>query len=157
MAKKGKSQDQKGPASINNRKAGFEYELLERWEAGLALVGSEVKSLYLGRASMVDAYVRIVNEEAWLYSFDIEPYVFSTAWRPERRRDRKLLLHKAEIRLIQRRSEEKGLALIPTRVYFKGRKAKVEIALARGKKMYDKRESLKEKDQDRARQRGYEE
>ncbi len=157
MAKKGKTQDQKGPASISNRKAGFEYELLERWEAGLALVGSEVKSLYLGRASMVDAYVRIVNDEAWLYSFDIEPYVFSTAWRPERRRDRKLLLHKAEIRLIQRRSEEKGLALVPTRVYFKGRKAKVEIALARGKKLYDKRESLKEKDQDRARQRGYDE
>ena len=157
MAKKGKVQDHKGPATINNRKAGFEYELLERWEAGLALVGSEVKSLYLGRASMVDAYVRIVNDEAWLYSFDIEPYTFSTAWRPERRRDRKLLLHKAEIRQIQRRSEEKGLALVPTKVYFKGRKAKVEIALARGKKMYDKRESLKEKDQDRARQRGYDE
>lgn len=123
----------------------------------MVLVGSEVKSLYLGRASMVDAYVRIVDGEAWLYSFDIEPYVFSTSWKPERRRDRKLLLNKSELRLIQRKTEEKGLALVPTKVYFKARKAKVEIALARGKKTYDKRESLKEKDQARARARGIEE
>jgi SsrA-binding protein len=157
MAKKGGHQEVKGPATISNRKAGHEYELLERWEAGLVLVGSEVKSLYLGRASMVDAYVRISAGEAWLYSFDIEPYVFSTTWKPERRRDRKLLLNKSELRLIQRKTEEKGLALVPTKVYFKGRKAKVEIALARGKKTYDKRESLKEKDQARARARGIEE
>jgi len=157
MAKKGGKSEPKGPATISNRKAGHEYELLERWEAGLALVGSEVKSLYLGRASMVDAYVKIVDGEAWLYSFDIEPYLYTSAWKPERRRDRKLLLHKSEIRLIQRRSEEKGLALVPTKIYFKGRKAKVEIALARGKKTYDKRESLKEKDQARARARGFEE
>ncbi len=154
MAKKGKDAGPKGPATIQNRKASFDYHFEETHEAGIVLQGSEVKSLFLGRASLTDAYCRVVNGELWLFSFDIEPYAFTTSYRPERRRDRKLLMHKKEIEQLRRKSEEKGLALVPFKVYFKEGKAKVAVALARGKKMYDKRESIKEKDERRSRARG---
>jgi SsrA-binding protein len=155
MAKKSsKGQEKSGPATIQNKRARYEYEFLDSFEAGLVLIGSEVKSLFSGRASLVDAYVDIRDGEAWLNSLDIEPYTHASHFQHDRRRDRKLLLHKQEIRLLERKSLEKGLAIIPTRIYFKKGRAKVEINLGRGKKLYDKRDSLKQKDQMREEQRG---
>ncbi len=147
MAKKSadKKQDQ-GPATINNRKAGFDYEFIQTFEAGIALIGSEVKSIYQGRANLSDAYCQIKNGELWLISSDVEPYTHSTYFQPERRRDRKLLMHSKEITLIDRRSMEKGLTIIPTKMYFTHGKVKVQIALARGKRSYDKREALAKKE-----------
>lgn len=146
MAKNKTKDVAKGPRVIENRKARHEYELLETHEAGVALAGSEVKSVFLGRINMTDAYVRVLNGEIWLLELDIEPYEFSSHFRPERRRDRKLLMHRREIDTIQRKSQEKGLSIIPTRIYFKNGKVKVEIALGRGKKQFDKREQLKQDD-----------
>lgn len=147
MAKKNadKKQDQ-GPATIKNRKAGFDYEFLQTFEAGIVLIGSEVKSIYQGRANLTDAYCQIKNGELWLINSDVEPYTHSTYFQPERRRDRKLLLHRKEIALIDRRSSEKGLTIIPTKMYFSHGKVKVQIALARGKRSYDKREALAKKE-----------
>jgi len=147
MAKKNadKKQDQ-GPATIKNRKAGFDYEFLQTFEAGIVLIGSEVKSIYQGRANLTDAYCQIKNGELWLINSDVEPYTHSTYFQPERRRDRKLLMHRKEIALIDRRSSEKGLTIIPTKMYFAHGKVKVQIALARGKRSYDKREALAKKE-----------
>ncbi len=141
-----KSKSGNEPRSIVNRKARHEYELLDSWEAGVALVGSEVKSIWLGRVNMTDAFVRIHHGEAWLMELDIEPYEHATSYKPERRRDRKLLLHRKEIELIDRRALEKGLTIVPTRIYFKNGRVKVEICLARGKKQYDKRQQLAKDD-----------
>lgn len=141
-----KAKSSNEPRSIVNRKARHEYELLDSWEAGVVLVGSEVKSVWLGRVNMTDAFVRILNGEAWLMELDIEPYEHATAYKPERRRDRKLLLHRKEIELIQRRAHEKGLTIVPTKIYFNHGRVKVEICLARGKKQYDKREQLAKDD-----------
>lgn len=147
MAKKNadKKQDQ-GPATIKNRKAGFDYEFLQTFEAGIVLIGSEVKSIYQGRANLTDAYCQIKDGEIWLINSDVEPYTHSTYFQPERRRDRKLLMHRKEIALIDRRSSEKGLTIIPTKMYFSHGKVKVQIALARGKRSYDKREALAKKE-----------
>ena len=109
----------------------------------------ENDSLYLGRANLTDAYCAVKDGEMWLFNLDIEPYTFTTAFQPNRRRDRKLLMHKKEIEALRRKSEEKGLALIPSKIYFKSGRAKIAIAVARGKKLYDKRETIKEKDQRR--------
>ncbi len=154
MAKK-KSQTEKaqGPATINNRRARFDYEILDTYEAGISLVGSEVKSVYLGRVNLTDAYCRIVNDEMFLLEADIEQYSHSVRFIPERRRDRKLLLHRKEIDLIQRKSQEKGFALIPLKMYFKNGKVKVEIGLGRGKRQYDKRHQIAEKDTRREKER----
>ncbi len=147
MAKK-QSQNEKpqGPATIQNRRARFDYEILDTYEAGISLVGSEVKSVYLGRVNLTDAYCRVVNGEIFLLEADIEQYSHTARFIPERRRDRKLLLHRKEIDLIQRRSMEKGLALIPLKMYFKNGKVKVEIGLGRGKRQYDKRQQIADKD-----------
>jgi len=153
MAKAKAKAEQKGPATIQNRKASYEYEFLDTYEAGIVLVGSEVKSLFLGKANLTDAYCQVVGGEMWVFNLDIEPYSHTVHYGQARRRERKLLLHRKEIDLIARKSQEKGLALIPFRVYFKGGKVKVEIALARGKKQYDKRDSIKEKDQRREMER----
>lgn len=154
MSKKGRNQDRpSGPAVISNRKGRYDYEIVDTYEAGLALVGSEVKSLFLGHANLVDAYCRVINTEMWLMSLDIEPYSHSTSFVPERRRDRKLLLHRKQIDLLERKSQEKGLAIIPLKIYFKNGKAKVEIGLGRGKKQYDKREQIAKKDARRERER----
>lgn len=147
--KAGKKQEKAGPATIQNRKAFFDYEFVETFEAGVALVGSEVKSLYLGRANLVDAYCRVSDGELFLIGLDIEPYAHSSAFQHDRRRDRKLLMHRREIDALQRKMQEKGLTLIPFRVYFKGGRAKVALALARGKRQYDKRETIKERDERR--------
>ena len=146
MAKKSSSEKPVGGKSIQNRKARFDFELLDKYEAGVVLVGSEVKSIWLGRANLTDAYVDIRSDEGWLINADVEPYEHSSHYQPERRRDRKLLLHRKELDMILRRSREKGLTIVPLAIYFKNGKVKVEIALARGKREYDKRHSIAEKE-----------
>lgn len=155
-SKKDKDSGPKVPATIQNRRASHEYHFDETIEAGLVLVGSEVKSLYGGRASLSDAYCVIKNGELWLISCDIEPYKHASHFQPERRRDRKLLVHKYQITQLRKASEEKGKTLIPYKIYFSKGKAKVAIAIATGKKLYDKRQSLKEKDQRREWRKGQE-
>lgn len=150
MANKGnKIGARKVPATVTNRRARYDYELLGNYEAGIMLAGSEVKSVADGRVNMTDAYVIVRGGEVWLVSLDVEPYKFTASFVIDRRRDRKLLLHRKEIEMISRKSQEKGLAIIPLRIYFKSGKAKVEIALARGKRQFDKRTTIKEKDQRR--------
>ncbi|ARU44515.1 MAG TPA: SsrA-binding protein SmpB [Fimbriimonadaceae bacterium] len=147
MAKKsGKSREPQGPATIQNRRARYDYEILDTLETGMVLQGSEVKSLYAGRAHIADAYCRIVNGELWVYHLDIEPWTHSSAFTPDRRRDRKLLAHAREIVLLERRAQERGLSIIPLSIYFKNGKAKMLVGTARGKHNYDKRESLKDKE-----------
>ena len=146
MAKTKTKQEPKGPKTIQNRKARFEYQILDEFEAGIVLVGSEVKSLYNGRGNLTDAYCKVVDEEIFLVQLDIEPYTHTTTFQHERRRDRKLLMHKKEIQVIERKSLEKGFSIVPLEVYFNKGKVKVKIALGRGKALYDKRESLMKKD-----------
>lgn len=154
MAKGSKvGKDPTGPATIQNRKARYDYEIIDSFEAGLVLVGSEVKSLFLGRANLTDAYCRVLQNELWLVNLDIEPYDHSSHFTPERRRDRKLLMHKKEIRLLERKAQEKGLTLIPLKIYFARGKAKVEVGLGRGKRKFDKREQIAERETRREKQR----
>jgi SsrA-binding protein len=140
-----------------NRKAFHDYEIVETIEAGLVLVGTEVKSLRDGRANLKDSYARIKRGEAFLYGLHISAYTHAYYDNHDPERVRKLLLHRQEIKRLLGKTQEKGFALIPLKIYFKEGKAKVEIALARGKKAYDKRESLKRKEEtrelDRARKR----
>lgn len=130
------------PKTIVNRKARFEYELMDTWEAGVVLVGSEVKSVWGGRVNMIDAFCRVMDGEMWILELDIESYDHATAFKPERRRNRKLLLHRKEIEIIQRKATEKGFTIIPSKIYFSKGRVKIEIAVARGKKHYDKRQQL---------------
>jgi SsrA-binding protein len=148
MAKK-KAQKEAGPRQIQNRRVRYDFEILDTYEAGMALVGAEVKSIYLGRANLTDAYAQVRGSEMFLVNLDVEPYEHAHNFQPERRRDRKLLLHRKEIDLIARKSQEKGLTLVPTRLYFRNGKVKVEIALARGRKEYDKREQIAQKEERR--------
>ena len=136
-----------------NRRARHDYDLQESFEAGLALVGSEVKSLRAGRADLKDAYGLIEGGEAWLVGLHISPYQFARDGGHEPERTRKLLLHRGEIERIRGKLDQKGLTLIPTRLYFKEGKAKVEMALAKGKAQYDKRETLKRRQAEREMQR----
>jgi len=140
--KAAKKNEQPGPKTVVNRKARFDYELVQSFETGIALAGAEVKSIFKGRVNLTDAYVQVKNNELWLLNLDIEPYENATNFQPERRRDRKLLAHRKEISLIDRRSQEKGLTIVPTKIYFKNGKVKVEIALARGKRQYDRRQQI---------------
>ena len=128
-----------------NRKARYEYIIEESYEAGLVLSGSEVKSLRDGKANLKDSYGRILKGEAFLLNAHISPYPAANQFNHEPNRTRKLLLHKNEIRRLTGRVKERGLTLIPLKLYFKDGKAKVELGLARGKKLYDKRESLRRK------------
>jgi SsrA-binding protein len=130
-----------------NRKARHEYEIDEVFEAGIVLLGPEVKSLREGRANLVDSYAKVKGGEVFLYGMHITPYSYSHHMELEATRTRKLLLHNREITRLIGKTREKGLTLIPMKVYFtpKG-KVKIELALARGKRKYDKRQSLKEKD-----------
>ena len=132
-----------------NKKARFNYELGDRYEAGLVLTGTEVKSLRLGKANLTDAYARIKNGEAWLLSCHISPYPFAHYDNHDPLRPRKLLLHKREIKKLTGKLHEQGYSLIPLAIYFKRGRAKVELALARGKKKYDKRQAIKKRDQQR--------
>lgn len=129
-----------------NRRARFEFDLLDKIEAGIVLTGTEVKSLRNGKASLEDAYATIERGEAWLNGADIPEYLQGNRMNHKPKRPRKLLLHAAEIRKLDARTAEKGLTLVPLRLYFKDGLAKVEIALAKGRKLHDKREALKKAD-----------
>jgi SsrA-binding protein len=132
-----------------NRKARHDYEILDTYEAGVALVGTEVKSLRLGRASLVDAFATVDDGEVWLRGLHIPEYAQGTWTNHEPRRTRKLLLHKGEILKLIGKTKEGGLSLVPLSMYFKDGKVKVEVALARGKREYDKRQALAKRDADR--------
>ena len=131
-----------GPPTVFNRRARYDYELLDTYEAGVVLEGSEVKSILAGKSSLAGAFCRVEDGEVWVFEMDIAPYEKAGAYRPERDRKRKLLLHKREIELLRRKADEKGLSIIPTKLYFKNRRVKLEIAIARGKKQYDKRDKI---------------
>ncbi|MBX7042563.1 MAG: SsrA-binding protein SmpB [Ignavibacteria bacterium] len=133
----------------SNRKANFEYEILNRLEAGIVLTGTEVKSLREGRVNLQDSYGRIRNDEVWIINSHISEYRFGNINNHDPIRNRKLLLNKREIRKIKQQLQEKGLTLVPLKIYFKGSLAKVEIGIARGKKLYDKRESVKKREVER--------
>lgn len=132
-----------------NRKARHEYEILERFEAGIVLKGPEVKSLREGKVGFQDAFARVERGEAWLHSLHISPYEQANRFNEDPLRTRKLLLHRDEIRRLIGKVEEKGLTLVPIELYFKGGVAKVTLALARGRKLYDKREKLRKDDMER--------
>jgi SsrA-binding protein len=132
-----------------NRKARHEYEILDSWEAGMVLTGPEVKSLREGKVAFKDAFARVEGGEVWLHSFHISPYDPANRWNQDPERPRKLLLHGHEIRKLIGKVEEKGLTLVPLDVAFRGGYAKTTIGLARGKKLHDKRETLKRRTQDR--------
>lgn len=138
----------------SNRYASYRYELLERLECGIVLQGTEVKALRESGAQLKDSYATIKNGELWLQGVHIPPYAPAARENHDPERDRKLLLHRLELDKLAGRSAERGLTLVPTRIYFKGPRAKVEIALARGKDLYDKRQAIKEResrrDMDRA-------
>ena len=133
-----------------NKKAFHDYHIDDRLEAGIVLTGPEVKSLRAGQANLKDGYAKVKNGEVFLYNVLISPYSFATHVSPDPLRVRKLLLHKREIRRLTGKLKEKGIALIPLKIYFiDNGKAKVELGLARGKKLYDKRAALKKKQSDR--------
>ena len=136
-----------------NSKVKHEYTILQSFEAGIALQGTEVKSLREGKASMVDSYAQVVREEVFLIGLHINPYKMGNINNHEPTRTRKLLLHSSEIRKLIGKVKEKGLTLIPYRLYFKNGKVKVELVLAKGKKVYDKREDIKKRDFQRDQER----
>jgi SsrA-binding protein len=137
-----------------NRKARFEYFIQETIEAGIALMGSEIKSIRAGHISLSEAYVEIRNgEEAWLLDAHIAPYEQANRYGHEPRRPRKLLLHKGEIYKLWQEVRQKGVTIVPLRVYLKEGRAKVEIAVAKGKKLYDKRETIARRDAERSARR----
>ncbi len=135
-----------GRIVVQNRKARHDYVVEERYEAGIALIGSEVKSLRAGRASLVDSYAEVTDKGVVLRNAHIDQYDPAARFNHDPTRPRRLLLHKREIRRVGSRVKERGYTLIPLSIYFKNGLAKVELALARGRKSYDKREALKEKD-----------
>ena len=136
-----------------NRKARFEYFLLVHYEAGLVLQGSEIKSIRAGHISIAEAYVRILDDEAWLIDAHIAPYDQASHFNHDPRRARKLLLHRTELNRLIKAVQTKGLTIIPTKVYLKNGRAKVEIALAKGKKQHDKRQVIAKRDVEREIQR----
>ncbi|MBQ1173096.1 MAG: SsrA-binding protein SmpB [Lachnospiraceae bacterium] len=130
----------------NNKKAYHDFFIDEKYEAGIELHGTEVKSLRMGKCSIKEAFVRIENGEAFIYGMNISPYEKGNIFNKDPLRIKKLLLHKVEIRKLGGKMSEKGYTIVPLQVYFKDGKAKVEIGLARGKKLYDKREDIAKKD-----------
>lgn len=138
---------------IQNRRASFDYELLERFEAGVALTGSEIKSLRQGGVTLQEAFARVKGGEVWLEGMHIPPYKDASYNNHEPLRSRKLLLKRGEISDISKGLERKGLTLVPTRLYFKGGWVKLEVALGRGKKRYDKRQDEAKKDAKRQMER----
>jgi SsrA-binding protein len=137
----------------SNRQASFRFEFLEKLETGMVLKGTEVKALREGGAQLKDGYALIRDGELWLHNVHIPPYAPAARENHEPERDRKLLAHRREIERLVGRVHERGLTLVPTRMYFRDGRAKVEIALARGKDQYDKRESIKERESKRDMQR----
>jgi SsrA-binding protein len=140
---------------ITNRKAHHDYFIIETYEVGIALIGTEVKSLRFGNANLLDSYAIIKNGEIWLMNMHVSPYEQATIYNHEPKRERRLLLHKKEIRRIYGKMQEKGITLVPLRVYLIDNKIKVELGLVRGKKSYDKREDIKEREVEREVRRKY--
>ena len=138
-----------GRTLVQNRQARFNYEILERVEAGIALEGTEVKSIREGKANIKEAYADIRNGEAWLLGAHISPYSHGNITNHEPLRERKLLLNAVEIHRLQGKVMEKGLTLVPLSLYLKGRLIKLELGVGRGKKLGDKREDIKKRDQER--------
>jgi SsrA-binding protein len=148
MAKGTKRKADPGDVATN-RQASFRYSLLDRFEAGMVLTGTEVKSLREGKAQIKDGYASLRDGELWLHNVHIPPYGAASRDNHEPERPRKLLLHRYELERLEGKTREKGLTLVPTRLYFKGARAKVEVALARGKDVGDKRQSIKEREMKR--------
>ena len=132
-----------------NKKATHDFQILDRFEAGLVLRGTEVKSIRLGRVNLKEAYARIKNDEVWLVGMHITPYEHGNIWNHESRRDRKLLMHARQIRRLRVKVEQRGLTLVPLEVYFKQHLVKITVALAQGKRQYDKRDTIQKNDQKR--------
>lgn len=145
--------NEKNPELVSNRRATHNYEILETFETGIVLLGTEIKSLRDHGGSLQDAYVKANHNELWLIGSSISPYRFGNVYNHEEKRERKLLMHKREIARLRTSIQEKGLTLIPLSLYLKGGRVKVKIALAKGKKTYDKRNAIKERDDRRAMQR----
>ena len=133
----------------DNRRARFDYEIIETYETGISLFGTEVKAIRAGKANLADAHVRIEDHELWLYSCHRSPYDFGNRFNHEPMRKRRLLMHSQQITKLKSQIQEKGLALIPLRLYFKGNLIKVDLAVARGRKHYDKRDVISQKDNKR--------
>lgn len=133
----------------DNRKAFFDYHVLETFEAGVALLGTEVKGIREGKANLRDSFARVEQGEVWLYNVHISPYSHRGYVDHDPKRRRKLLLHRAEIRKLIGKTTERGLTLVPTRMFFKNGKVKIALALARGKQAHDKRETLRRREVDR--------
>jgi SsrA-binding protein len=136
-----------------NKKARHEYFIHDEYEAGLVLVGSEVKSLRAGRANLTDAYGRIKNGEVWVHQMHISPYPYAYYNNHDPLRPRKLLLHNYEIKKLYGKLNERGMSLIPLKLYFKGGKVKISLGVAKGKKKYDKRQTIRERDEKRDQER----
>ncbi len=135
--------------SLQNRKAFHDYFILESVEAGIALVGCEVKSIRNGKANLQESFARVEKDEVLLYGMHISPYEQGNRYNPDPTRTRKLLLNRTEINRLASRVHEKGLTLVPVKLYFKGGKVKIQLAMAKGKNVQDKREKLKEKEANR--------
>jgi SsrA-binding protein len=142
---------EKGPIKLiaENRKARHDYIIVDQYEAGLVLTGTEVQSLRLGRANLKDSYAKVKDGEVWLYQMHISPYPFAYYNNHEPLRVRKLLLHKREILRLYAKANEQGHTLVPLKLYFKAGKVKITLALAKGKREFDKRETLRERDRKR--------
>ena len=140
---------EKNPDLASNRRAFHDYEILETFETGIVLQGTEIKSIRDHGTSLQEAYVKVIRQEVWLVGCSIAPYRFGNINNHEDKRDRKLLLHKREIEKLRVSVQEKGLTLIPLTFYLKGGRVKVKIAIAKGKKTYDKRADIKAKDEKR--------
>jgi SsrA-binding protein len=148
MAKKGKRKAAPGDIATN-RQAAYRYNLLERIECGIVLTGTEVKSLRQGTATIKDGYADVRDGELWLHNVHIPPYAPASRENHEPERDRKLLVHRRELERLIGKTKERGLTIVPTRIYFRGPHAKVEIALARGKDVRDKREAIRARETQR--------
>ncbi|HUB99152.1 MAG TPA: SsrA-binding protein SmpB [Solirubrobacterales bacterium] len=146
MAKKDKKRLPASGDVVTNRRARHKFELVEKFEAGIVLRGSEVKALRSGKAQMTDAYAVVDKGEVWLRKLHIPPYEYADVDAHEAERPRKLLLHRGEIESLVGKTAQKGLTLVPTRIYFKGPRAKVELALARGKEGRDRRREIADRD-----------
>ncbi len=139
----------------NNKKAYHDYFILDTYEAGISLAGTEVKSLRMGKCSIKEAFIRIADGEVFIYGMNISPYEKGNLFNKDPLRVRKLLLHRSEIQKILGKTKEKGMAVVPLKVYFHGGLVKVEIGLAKGKKLYDKRDDIAKKDQKREAEREF--
>src|SRR5271156_2610005 len=153
MSVPGKTKNTEEPAQIkvvaDNRRARHEYEILETIEVGLALSGTEVKAIRQGKANLQDSFARIEDNEIWLYRCHISPYDFGNRFNHDPLRKRRLLMHRRQINKLKAQTQEKGLSLIPLKLYFKGNWAKIDLALARGKQLYDKRQAIAKRENQR--------